>query len=49
MNAYDLANRLEEFYTGTHIQKAAETLRNLQMENESLKKELEECKKANEP
>jgi len=27
MNEYDLADRLEEFYTGTHIQKAAETIR----------------------
>ena len=27
MNAYELADRLEEFYTGTHIQKAAETIR----------------------
>lgn len=27
MNAYELADRLEEFYKGTHIQKAAETLR----------------------
>ncbi len=27
MNAYDLADRLEEFYKGTHIQKAAETIR----------------------
>jgi hypothetical protein len=27
MNVYDLADRLEELYIGTHIQKAAETLR----------------------
>ena len=27
MNANDLADRLEEFYQGTHITKAAETLR----------------------
>jgi len=27
MNANDLADRLEEFYSGTHITKAAETLR----------------------
>jgi hypothetical protein len=27
MNANDLADRLEEFYKGTHIQKAAEVLR----------------------
>jgi hypothetical protein len=27
MNSNDLADRLEEFYSGTHIQKAAETLR----------------------
>jgi D-serine dehydratase len=27
MNSYDLADRLEQFYQGTHIQKAAETLR----------------------
>ena len=29
MNANDLADRLEQFYTGTHIQKAAEELRRL--------------------
>ena len=29
MNANDLADRLEEFYKGTHIQKAAEELRRL--------------------
>jgi hypothetical protein len=27
MNANDLADRLEEFYSGTHITKAAEVLR----------------------
>jgi len=27
MDVNDLADRLEEFYSGTHIQKAAETLR----------------------
>lgn len=27
MNEYDLADRLEELYIGTHIQKAAETIR----------------------
>ncbi len=40
MNAYDLADRLEQFYTGTHIQKAAEELRKLQKENEELKESL---------
>jgi|APCry1669188910_1035180.scaffolds.fasta_scaffold423746_1 Ca2+-binding EF-hand superfamily protein len=29
MNANDLADRLEQFYVGTHIQKAAEELRRL--------------------
>ena len=37
MNANDLADRLEQFYTGTHIQKAAETLRQQQAEIEALK------------
>lgn len=37
MNANDLANRLEEFYSGTHISKAAEELRRLQKENEMLR------------
>ena len=37
MNAHDLADRLEQFYTGTHIQKAAEELRRLQAENDELK------------
>ncbi len=36
MNANDLADRLEQFYTGTHIQKAAEELRRLQAENDVL-------------
>jgi hypothetical protein len=27
MDTYQLADRLEQFYTGTHITKAAETLR----------------------
>ena len=37
MNANDLADRLEQFYTGTHVQKAAEELRRLQAENDELK------------
>ena len=37
MNANDLAERLEQFYTGTHITKAAETLRYLQAEVDALK------------
>jgi len=37
MNANDLADRLEEFYTGTHITKAAEVLRQQQAEIESMK------------
>jgi FtsZ-binding cell division protein ZapB len=37
VNAHDLADRLEQFYTGTHIQKAAEELRRLQAENDELK------------
>ena len=37
MNANDLADRLEQFYTGTHIQKAADELRRLQAENDELK------------
>ena len=40
MNANDLADRLEQFYTGTHIQKAAETLRQQQDEIEALKLQL---------
>ena len=39
MNTYDLANRLEEFYSGTHITKAAEVLRTQQDEIEALKAE----------
>ena len=38
MNANDLADRLEQFYSGTHIQKAAEVLRQLQAENDALRK-----------
>jgi 2-methylcitrate dehydratase PrpD len=41
MNANDLADRLEQFYTGTHIEKAAEVLRQLQAENDKLRKEIE--------
>jgi hypothetical protein len=37
MNANDLADRLEQFYTGTHIQKAAEVLRQQQAQIEALK------------
>jgi FtsZ-binding cell division protein ZapB len=37
VNANDLADRLEQFYTGTHVQKAAEELRRLQAENDELK------------
>jgi hypothetical protein len=37
MNANDLADRLEQFYTGTHIDKAAETLRQQHAEIEQLK------------
>jgi len=37
MNANDLADRLEQFYTGTHIQKAVEVLRQQQAEIEELK------------
>jgi len=40
MNANDLADRLEEFYTGTHIQKAAEVLRQQQIEIDELRKQL---------
>ena len=36
MNANDLADRLEEFYSGTHITKAAETLRQQQAEIDNL-------------
>ncbi len=41
MNSNDLADRLEEFYSGTHIQKAAETLRSLQYQNDKYKQVLE--------
>ena len=44
MNVNDLADRLEQFYTGTHIDKAAETLRQQAQEIEVLKKELEQIK-----
>lgn len=37
MTANDLADRLEQFYTGTHITKAAETLRNQFEEINNLK------------
>ena len=40
MNTYDLADRLEEFYSGTHIQKAAKVLRQQQAEIEALKKQV---------
>jgi len=40
MNVNDLADRLEQFYTGTHIDKAAETLRQQAQEIENLRKEL---------
>ena len=39
MNANDLADRLEEFYLGTHITKAAEVLRQQFAEIEALKAE----------
>jgi hypothetical protein len=37
VNANDLADRLEQFYSGSHIQKAAEVLRQQQTEIEDLK------------
>jgi predicted aminopeptidase len=37
MNANNLADRLEQFYQGTHITKAAETLREQQAEIDRLK------------
>jgi polyhydroxyalkanoate synthesis regulator phasin len=46
MNANDLADRLEEFYTGTHIVKAAETLRQQQAEIEALIKQIQELQNA---
>jgi hypothetical protein len=42
MNANDLAGRLEEFYSGTHITKAAETLRQQQNEITELLQFIEE-------
>jgi hypothetical protein len=43
MNANDLADRLEEFYTGTHITKAAETLRKQQEEIDYWKEKFEKA------
>lgn len=40
MNANDLADRLEQFYSGSHIQKAAEVLRQQQTEIETLKSDM---------
>ena len=37
MNANNLADKLEQFYQGTHITKAAETLREQQAEIDRLK------------
>ena len=37
MNVNDLADRLEQFYSGTHIDKAVEMLRQQQAEIEDLK------------
>ena len=37
MDVNDLADRLEQFYVGTHIVKAAEVLRQQQAEIEALK------------
>jgi hypothetical protein len=45
MNANDLADRLEQFYSGSHIQKAAEVLRQQQAEIEALKQANEEARK----
>lgn len=42
MNANDLADRLEQFYSGSHIQKAAEVLRQQQTEIETLKQLLDD-------
>jgi FtsZ-binding cell division protein ZapB len=39
MDTNDLADRLEQFYSGTHIQKAAETLRQQQTEIDKLQEE----------
>ena len=43
MNANDLADRLEEFYSGTHITKAAETLRQQQEEIDYWKEKFEKA------
>jgi hypothetical protein len=48
MNANDLADRLEEFYTGTHITKAAEVLRQQQAEIKVLQSNILELTKAQE-
>ena len=40
MNVNDLADRLEQFYSGTHIDKAVEMLRQQQAEIEVLKLQL---------
>ena len=40
MDVNDLADRLEQFYVGTHIVKAAEVLRQQQAEIEALKMEI---------
>jgi hypothetical protein len=40
VNANDLADRLEQFYSGSHIQKAAEVLRQQQTEIETLKSDM---------
>jgi hypothetical protein len=49
MNANDLADRLEQFYQGTHITKAAETLREQQAEIEALKKQIPDWGNINKP
>jgi hypothetical protein len=46
MDANDLADRLEEFYKGTHIQKAAETLRQQAIQITELEKKIEEINNA---
>ena len=48
MNTNDLADRLEEFYTGTHITKAAETLRKQQEEIDYWKEMFEKAMKIHE-
>jgi hypothetical protein len=40
MDVNDLADRLEQFYTGTHIEKAAEMLRQQKAEIEALKMDI---------